>query len=169
MVDEYQDTNRVQYQFIKLLAGERRNLCVVGDDDQSIYGWRGADLGNILDFGKDFPGALTVRLEQNYRSFDHILRAANGVIRNNRRRMEKTLWSDRGMGPKVNIFKAADTEGEAEWVAERISMTKFEKDIPLRGFRGHLPGEHFFKAFRGGSEEPENTLHGRGRYKLFRA
>ena len=134
MVDEYQDTNRVQYQFIKLLAGERRNLCVVGDDDQSIYGWRGADLGNILDFGKDFPGAVTVRLEQNYRSFDHILKAANGVIRNNRRRMEKTLWSDRGMGPKVNIFKAADTESEAEWVAERISMTKFERDVPYEDF-----------------------------------
>ena len=134
MVDEYQDTNRVQYEFIRLLAGERRNLCVVGDDDQSIYGWRGADLGNILDFEKDFPGTVTVRLEQNYRSFGHILEAANGVIRNNRRRMEKSLWTDKGGGPRVNIFKAIDTESEAEWVADRISMIKFERNIPYEDF-----------------------------------
>ncbi len=129
MVDEYQDTNRVQYDFIKLLAGERRNLCVVGDDDQSIYGWRGADIGNILNFEKDFPGTVTVRLEQNYRSFDHILKAANGVIRNNRQRMEKSLWTERGAGPKVNIFKAVDTEDEAGWVADRISAIKLERNI----------------------------------------
>ena len=134
MVDEYQDTNRIQYEFIKLLAGERKNICVVGDDDQSIYGWRGADLGNILDFEKDFPGTLTVRLEQNYRSFGNILDAANGVIRNNRRRMEKSLWTDRGSGPKVNIFRAADTEAEAEWVADRIAMIKFEQNIPYEDF-----------------------------------
>ncbi|NOZ24954.1 MAG: UvrD-helicase domain-containing protein [Nitrospirae bacterium] len=130
MVDEYQDTNRVQYEFIKLLAGERRNLCVVGDDDQSIYGWRGADIGNILDFEKDFPGTVTVRLEQNYRSVGNILRAANGVIRNNKRRMEKSLWTDRGEGPKVNLFKAADTEDEADWVVGRISMIMYDKGLP---------------------------------------
>jgi len=129
MVDEYQDTNRVQYDFIKLLAGEKRNLCVVGDDDQSIYGWRGADIGNILNFEKDFPGTLTIRLEQNYRSFDHILRAANGVIKNNSKRMDKSLWTERGAGPKVNIFKAVDTEDEAEWVADRISAINLEKTI----------------------------------------
>ncbi|MEW6599652.1 MAG: 3'-5' exonuclease, partial [Nitrospirota bacterium] len=129
MVDEYQDTNRVQYDFIRLLAGEKRNLCVVGDDDQSIYGWRGADIGNILNFEKDFPGTITVRLEQNYRSFDHILKAANGVIRNNHKRMDKSLWTDRGAGPKVNVFKAVDTEDEAEWVADRISSIKLEKNI----------------------------------------
>ncbi len=134
MVDEYQDTNRVQYTFIRLLADARRNICVVGDDDQSIYGWRGADIGNILDFEKDFPGTVTVKLEQNYRSFGNILNAANGVIRNNRRRMEKALWTERGNGPKVNIFKAADTEGEAEWVADRISMIKFERNMPYEDF-----------------------------------
>ncbi|MBI5641615.1 MAG: UvrD-helicase domain-containing protein [Nitrospirae bacterium] len=134
MVDEYQDTNRIQYDFIKHLAGQRRNLCVVGDDDQSIYGWRGANLGNILDFEKDYPGTVTVRLEQNYRSFGHILEAANGVITNNRKRMEKSLWTDRGQGPKVNILKAADTEDEAGWVVNRISMIKFERNRPDEDF-----------------------------------
>ncbi len=130
MVDEYQDTNRVQYEFIRLLAGQRRNICVVGDDDQSIYGWRGADINNILDFEKDFPGTVTVRLEQNYRSCGHILEAANGVIRNNRKRMEKSLWSDKGPGPKVNLLKAFDTEDEAEWVVNRISMIMAEQNMP---------------------------------------
>ena len=152
MVDEYQDTNRVQYDFIKLLAGERRNLCVVGDDDQSIYGWRGANLGNILDFEKDFPGTVTVRLEQNYRSFGHILKAANGVIINNRRRMEKSLWTERGDGPKVNILKAVDTEGEAEWVADRISMIRFERNIPYEDFaviyRANIFSRPFEEAMR---------------------
>jgi len=152
MVDEYQDTNRVQYEFIKLLAGKRRNLCVVGDDDQSIYGWRGADLGNILDFETDFPGTVTVRLEQNYRSFGHILKAANGVIRNNRRRMEKSLWTERGDGPKVNILKAVDTEGEAEWVADRISMIRFERNVPYEDFaviyRANIFSRPFEEAMR---------------------
>src|SRR4030043_108694 len=152
MVDEYQDTNRVQYDFIKLLAGEKRNLCVVGDDDQSIYGWRGANLGNILDFEKDFPGTMTARLEQNYRSFGHILKAANGVIINNRSRMEKSLWTERGDGPKVNILKAVDTEGEAEWVADRISMIKFERNIPYEDFaviyRANIFSRPFEEAMR---------------------
>jgi superfamily I DNA/RNA helicase len=147
MVDEYQDTNRVQYDFIKLLAGKRRNLCVVGDDDQSIYGWRGADLGNILDFEKDFPGTVTVRLEQNYRSFGNILNAANGVIINNRRRMEKSLWTERGDGTKVNILKALDTEGEAGWVADRISMIKFERNIPYEDFAVIYRANIFSKPF----------------------
>lgn len=152
MVDEYQDTNRVQYDFIKLLAGQSRNLCVVGDDDQSIYGWRGATLGNILDFGKDFPGTVTVRLEQNYRSFGHILNAANGVITNNKRRMEKSLWTERGEGPKVNIFKAIDTEDEAGWVVDRISMIQFEKNNPCEDFaviyRANIFSRPFEEALR---------------------
>jgi len=152
MVDEYQDTNRVQYDFIRLLAGDRMNLCVVGDDDQSIYGWRGASLGNILDFEKDFPGTVTVRLEQNYRSFGHILKAANGVISNNKKRMEKALWTERGNGPRVNIFKATDTEDEAEWVTKRIGMIRFERDLPYEDFaviyRANIFSRPFEEALR---------------------
>ncbi len=153
MVDEYQDTNRIQYDFIKLLAGERMNICVVGDDDQSIYAWRGADISNILDFEKDFPGTVTVRLEQNYRSYDHILKAANGVIKNNKKRMEKSLWTDRGDGPKVNIFKAVDTEDEAEWAAERISMIKDSRNVLYEKFaiiyRANIFARPFEEALRG--------------------
>ena len=152
MVDEYQDTNRVQYDLIKLLVGKRGNLCVVGDDDQSIYGWRGADIGNILNFEKDFPGTLTVRLEQNYRSFDNILKAANGVIKNNRDRMVKSLWTDRGDGPKVNIFKAVDTDDEAEWVAERIAMLKETRNVAYEKvaviYRANIFSKHFEEALR---------------------
>jgi DNA helicase-2/ATP-dependent DNA helicase PcrA len=152
MVDEYQDTNRVQYNFIKLLAGERKNLCVVGDDDQSIYGWRGADISNILDFEKDFKGTLTVRLEQNYRSFDHILKAANGVIQNNRKRMEKSLWTERGAGPRVNVFRAGNTEDEADWVADRISMLINEKKVSPESiaiiYRANLLSRPFEEALR---------------------
>ncbi len=152
MVDEYQDTNCVQYDFIKLLAGDRMNLCVVGDDDQSIYGWRGADISNILNFEKDFPGTVTVRLEQNYRSFDHILKAANGVIKNNKKRMEKSLWTEKGPGPKVNIFKAVDTEDEAEWVADKIALINDEKGVPYEGiaviYRANIFSRPFEEALR---------------------
>jgi superfamily I DNA/RNA helicase len=152
MVDEYQDTNRVQYNLVRLLAGKRRNLCVVGDDDQSIYGWRGAAPANILDFEKDFPGTAIVRLEQNYRSFGYILKAANAVIKNNKSRMEKSLWTERGDGPKVNIFRATDTEAEAQWVADRIEMIKFENrasydDIAII-YRANLFSRPFEEAFR---------------------
>lgn len=152
MVDEYQDTNRVQYDFIKLLAGDAMNLCVVGDDDQSIYGWRGADIRNILNFEKDFPGTVTVRLEQNYRSFDHILKAANGVIKNNRERMEKSLWTDRGAGPKVNIFQAVNTEDEAEWVAGKIDFIKHDKNLAFEDiaviYRANIFSKPFEEAMR---------------------
>ncbi len=152
MVDEYQDTNRVQYDLIKLLAGTKGNLCVVGDDDQSIYGWRGADISNILNFEKDFPDTVTVRLEQNYRSFGHILNAANGVIKNNSKRMEKALWTDRGDGSKVNIFKAADTEDEADWVAEKIAAINSERTIPFEEmaviYRANIFSRPFEEALR---------------------
>ena len=152
MVDEYQDTNKVQYDFIRLLAGERKNLCVVGDDDQSIYGWRGANLGNILHFEKDFPGTVIVKLEQNYRSFGNILTAANSVIKNNRKRMEKSLWSARGEGPKVNILKARDTEDEAAWIVDRISTIKLERTVPYEHFaviyRANIFSRPFEEALR---------------------
>lgn len=152
MVDEYQDTNHVQYEFIRLLAGERKNLCVVGDDDQSIYGWRGAHIGNVLDFDKDFPGTVIIRLEQNYRSTGHILQVANSVIRGNRNRMEKTLWTAGKAGPKVHIFKAIDGDDEAQWVADRISMIKFDKDLSYGDFaviyRANLFSKPFEEALR---------------------
>ena len=121
MVDEYQDTNHMQYLFVKLLAEQRGNLCVVGDDDQSIYGWRGADIRNILDFEKDFRGARVVKLEQNYRSFGNILNCANSVIRGNRGRKEKALWTERGLGDKVVYRQVYDEKEEARFVAEEAA------------------------------------------------
>src|SRR5690606_38385086 len=104
LVDEYQDTNVAQYLWLRLLAGAHHNICVVGDDDQSIYGWRGAEVGNILRFEKDFPGAKVIRLEQNYRSTPHILAAASGVIAGNESRLGKTLWTDMPQGEKLRLI-----------------------------------------------------------------
>ncbi len=120
MVDEYQDTNYAQYMMIKLLTDESRNLCVVGDDDQSIYGWRGADIRNILDFEKDYPDATVIKLEQNYRSTANILDAANQVIAHNAGRKEKALWTERGEGEPIRLFAAGDERDEAAWIADRI-------------------------------------------------
>jgi DNA helicase-2/ATP-dependent DNA helicase PcrA len=121
LVDEYQDTNRAQYVFLRLLAEEHQNLFVVGDDDQSIYGWRGADIRNILDFEKDFPGARTVRLEQNYRSTQTILDAANLVISENKKRKGKTLRTDNVGGEPLTLVECADEKDEAEWLAAEIN------------------------------------------------
>jgi len=118
MVDEYQDTNRPQYLLITQLAGGHRNLAVVGDPDQSIYKWRGADLRNILDFETDFPEAVIVRLEQNYRSTEVILQAASAVIANNRNRKEKALWTDQKGGAKIRYFRGADELDEAEYITK---------------------------------------------------
>ncbi len=120
MVDEYQDTNYAQYMMIKLLTDESRNLCVVGDDDQSIYGWRGADIRNILDFEKDYPDATVIKLEQNYRSTANILDAANQVIAHNAGRKEKALWTEHGEGEPIRLFAAGDERDEAAWIADRI-------------------------------------------------
>ncbi|MFV0246239.1 MAG: ATP-dependent helicase [Qingshengfaniella sp.] len=120
LVDEYQDTNVAQYLWLRLLAAKHRNICCVGDDDQSIYGWRGAEVGNILRFEKDFPGAQVVRLEQNYRSTAHILGAASGVIAANQGRLGKTLWTEAEGGEKLRLIGHWDGEEEARWVGEEL-------------------------------------------------
>jgi DNA helicase-2/ATP-dependent DNA helicase PcrA len=120
LVDEYQDTNRPQYELMKLLAGETKNVCAVGDEDQSIYSWRGADIRNILEFEKDFPNAHIVRLEQNYRSTQVILEAAGAVVANNLRRKGKKLWTDRQGGSLIGYYEAPDGENEALFIADRI-------------------------------------------------
>ncbi|MCL2852869.1 MAG: UvrD-helicase domain-containing protein [Defluviitaleaceae bacterium] len=124
MVDEYQDTNAAQYELVRLLSERHGNLCVVGDDDQSIYGWRGADIRNILDFEKDFSGAKVVKLEQNYRSTRNILEAANSVIRNNSQRKHKQLWTDSGDGCKIGLNQAASDREEAAFVAGSIAKSR---------------------------------------------
>jgi DNA helicase-2/ATP-dependent DNA helicase PcrA len=132
LVDEYQDTNVAQYLWLRLLAQGHRNICCVGDDDQSIYGWRGAEVGNILRFETDFPGAHVVRLEQNYRSTPHILAAASGVIAGNEGRLGKTLWTDQQEGEKVRLIGHWDGEEEARWIGEEIEAMQ-------RGTRGMAP------------------------------
>ncbi|WP_173195934.1 DNA helicase PcrA [Geobacter sp. SVR] len=130
LVDEYQDTNPVQYHLIRLLAGERRNLCVVGDDDQSIYSWRGADIRNILEFEKDFPGVKIVRLEQNYRSTATILKAAGEVVKQNYGRKGKTLWTDNPQGDPVCYRRVESDREEARFVCREIDRLR-SRGIPL--------------------------------------
>ena len=132
LVDEYQDTNVAQYLWLRLLAGGHSNICCVGDDDQSIYGWRGAEVGNILRFEKDFPGAEVIRLEQNYRSTGHILAAASGVIAANKGRLGKTLFTELGPGDKVRLIGHWDGEEEARWIGEEVEAMQ-------RGTRGIDP------------------------------
>ena len=120
LVDEYQDTNTVQYMLIRLITMAHKNICVVGDDDQSIYAWRGAQVGNILRFERDFPGCKVVKLEQNYRSTSNILKAASSLIANNKERHEKTLWSEQGDGKKIEVHPMWDGKEEARMVADRI-------------------------------------------------
>ncbi len=132
LVDEYQDTNVAQYLWLRLLAGGHRNICCVGDDDQSIYGWRGAEVGNILRFEKDFPGAHVVRLEQNYRSTPHILAAASAIIRGNEGRLGKELWTEAQEGEKVRLIGHWDGEEEARCIGDEIESMQ-------RGTRGMRP------------------------------
>ena len=127
IVDEYQDTNRPQYLLVKQIAGKHRNLAVVGDPDQSIYKWRGADLRNIMDFETDFSDAQIVRLEQNYRSTEVILDAASAVIANNRNRKKKALWTDLKGGAKIRLFRGSDELEEAEYIT-RIVRKALEED-----------------------------------------
>ena len=128
LVDEYQDTNHAQYRFLELLAREHTNIMVVGDDDQSIYGWRGADIRNILDFEKDFPAARIVRLEQNYRSTANVLAAANLVIEQNKRRKGKTLRTDAGPGERLSKVEALDERDEADWITGELERRLAQTD-----------------------------------------
>ncbi len=132
LVDEYQDTNVAQYLWLRLLAQSHHNICCVGDDDQSIYGWRGAEVGNILRFETDFPGAKVIRLEQNYRSTPHILAAASGIIAANADRLGKTLWTTAQGGEKVRLIGHWDAEEEARWIGEEV-------DALAKGRRGPKP------------------------------
>jgi DNA helicase-2/ATP-dependent DNA helicase PcrA len=132
LVDEYQDTNRAQYKIIRLLTGEHRNICVVGDPDQSIYKFRGADIRNVLEFEHDYPGTKVVRLEQNYRSTQRILSLASGVIAHNVQRKDKTLWTENGEGDKARLYRAWDEHEESNFVAQTILTVRGE-GVPWSG------------------------------------
>ncbi|WP_298910980.1 ATP-dependent helicase [uncultured Aliiroseovarius sp.] len=151
LVDEYQDTNVAQYLWLRLLAAGHKNICCVGDDDQSIYGWRGAEVGNILRFEKDFPGAKVVRLEQNYRSTAHILAAASGVIAGNEGRLGKELWTEAEGGEKVRLIGHWDGDEEARWVGEEIeamqSGTRGRAGMSLDDMAILVRASHQMRAF----------------------
>ena len=151
LVDEYQDTNVAQYLWLRLLASAHKNICCVGDDDQSIYGWRGAEVGNILRFEKDFEGAHVVRLEQNYRSTPHILAAASGVIAGNQGRLGKTLWTDAQEGEKLRLIGHWDGEEEARWIGEEVeamqSGTRGMRAVSLDEMAILVRASHQMRAF----------------------
>lgn len=151
LIDEYQDTNSVQYHLVKLLVNESQNICVVGDDWQSIYSWRGADFTNILNFEKDFPGAKVIKLEQNYRSTGNILEASQKIIKNNQTRTEKTLFTEAGDGEPISIQALADENAEAGWVAREIinNMAKKRRDFSDYAilYRTNAQSYAFEKAF----------------------
>jgi superfamily I DNA/RNA helicase len=152
MIDEYQDTNGVQLQLARLLAGQRRNLCVVGDDDQSIYAFRGADVGNILEFERHFPGATVITLEQNYRSTQRILEAANAVIRGNPHRHPKRLRTENGIGAPIDFAEFEDEATEAEEVAKEIQFRRLQHQLAWGDFavlyRTNTQGRVFEEVFR---------------------
>ena len=141
MIDEYQDTNRSQYELMRLLSDSHKNVCVVGDEDQSIYSWRGADIRNILDFERDYPNAVTIRLEQNYRSTKNILAAAGAVVENNKERKGKKLWTESPAGERIGLYSAYDAENEALFIADNI-----EKHMSAN------PGDHVAVLYRTNSQ-----------------
>ncbi len=150
MVDEYQDTNRSQYELMRLLTRDRGNVCVVGDEDQSIYGWRGANIRNILDFERDFPGAVTIRLEQNYRSTKTILDAASAVVAHNTERIGKWLWTESGAGEKITLYEAPDAENEALFIADTIEarLSQDPKDRVAVLYRTNAQSRQIEEALR---------------------
>ncbi len=155
MVDEYQDTNSTQFNLVQALTQEHRNLCVVGDDDQSIYGWRGAEISNLLDMEKHFPEVKVVKLEQNYRSTNTILNAANAVIKNNLRRRGKQLWSQKGDGPRISLQAFGDDEEEARTIVEKIEYSRATARIPWANqailFRTNMQSRPLETALRKGN------------------
>ena len=152
LVDEFQDTNAAQYRLVKLLAAGHTNFCVVGDDDQAIYGWRGADVRHMLSFQQDFPAATLIKLEQNYRSTQVILDVANGVIAENARRLGKTLFTATQGGEPVTLLTAADERDEAEWLAAELARRAAEADVPYEGmailYRTNAQSRPLEEAFR---------------------
>lgn len=150
MIDEYQDTNHIQYRLVRALAGGHGNICAVGDEDQCIYQWRGADISNILNFEKDYPGAKLIKLEQNYRSNGNILAGANSVIKNNKERKGKVLWTDREEGEKIRVYRAPSDKEEAFRIAREISKFKDKgqnfKDMAIL-YRTHAQSRIFEEAF----------------------
>jgi DNA helicase-2/ATP-dependent DNA helicase PcrA len=150
MIDEYQDTNRTQYELMRLLTQSHSNICVVGDEDQSIYGWRGADIRNILDFERDFPNTKVIRLEQNYRSTKNILEAASVVIANNKERKGKWLWTEHGTGDKVGFYEAGDSENEALFIADTIEqyLREFPGDRVAVLYRTNFQSRQIEEALR---------------------
>ena len=150
MVDEYQDTNRSQYELMRLLTEDRKNICVVGDEDQSIYGWRGANIRNILDFERDFPGAVTIRLEQNYRSTKTILEAASAVVAHNTERIGKWLWTEAGAGETITLYESPDSENEALWIADTVEkhLSRQPKDRVAILYRTNSQSRQIEEALR---------------------
>lgn len=130
LIDEYQDTNHAQYLMAKYIAGKSQNICAVGDADQSIYSWRGADLRNIMDFREDYPSAQIIKLEQNYRSTQTILNAANAVIKNNVERSEKRLWTENNPGVHLQKYAASDEHNEADFIVESMMKEHGENHVP---------------------------------------
>ena len=184
-VDEYQDTNRPQYLWVRALAAAHRNLCVVGDDDQSIYGWRGANVQNILDFERDYPDATVVKLEQNYRSTQLILDAAHAVVSRNERRTDKKLWTENQGGVPIQRFEAFNEDEEAEWIARQteglIGQTgprlvahpsrrrRRDDPLPAQGRRGHVPDERAVPRDRGVVPPLRHPLPARRRHAVLPA
>jgi DNA helicase-2/ATP-dependent DNA helicase PcrA len=150
MIDEYQDTNRSQYELMRLLTEQHGNVCVVGDEDQSIYSWRGADLRNILDFEHDFPNAKIIRLEQNYRSTKNILAAAGAVVENNKARKGKTLWTEAGEGSRIGMYAAPDSENEGLFIADSIEkhLRAFPEDHVAVLYRTNSQSRQIEEALR---------------------
>ena len=173
LIDEYQDTNHAQYRLANLLAGEHRNLAVVGDDDQSIYSWRGADIRNILEFERDYPDAKVIRLEQNYRSTQAILDVANAVVTHNRQRKGKNLWTPRGQGAPAQIVEVNDERAEAQFVASEVQKL-LEGEAGERAYRAArdrrpLPHQRAVARARGAVRALRDRLPGDRRAQVLRA